>query len=63
MTERQAPDMLSPEETARRLGINVRTLARWAQERRIPFVLLPSGHRRYRVEDIEALATPKQASA
>ena len=55
--------MLSPQDAARRLGVDVRTLARWAQERRIPFVLLPTGHRRYRVQDIDALTTPKKATA
>ena len=52
-----------PGEAARLLHINVRTLARWAQEGRIAFVLLPSGHRRYRVEDVEAIRLPKHEVA
>jgi excisionase family DNA binding protein len=62
MTERQMPDMLSPEEAARLLGISPRTLARWAREHRIPAVILPTGHRRYRVADIEAVLHPRASA-
>lgn len=60
MTNRQVPEMLLPEEASRRLGVSTRTLARWSREGMIKVVVLPSGHRRYRVEDIEAMSTAKQ---
>lgn len=62
MTERQVPDMLSPEEAARLLGISTRTLARYAREHRIRAVMLPSGHRRYRTADIQALLNPRASA-
>ena len=57
--ESVAPVMLTPEQAARRLGVSSRSLARWSREGLIKTVVLPSGHRRYRVEDIDALTESK----
>lgn len=58
MTQAQ---LLSIGEAANRLGISVDTLRRWSNEGRVPAVTLPSGHRRFRLEDIEAMVTGRSA--
>lgn len=50
-----AEELLTPGEAAAELGVAVRSLARIADRGDIGSVKLPSGHRRYRREDIEAL--------
>jgi DNA-binding transcriptional MerR regulator len=59
MTQRTtspAADLLTPGQAAAIAGVTVRTLQRYATQGQIEFVVLPSGHRRYRRESIEALA-------
>lgn len=46
---------LTPHDVARRLGISTRTVARWTEQGRLRAQVLPNGHRRYRVEDVDAL--------
>lgn len=48
-------ELLPPEVAARRLGVSPRTLLRYATASKVPSVLLPSGIRRYRPEDIDAV--------
>ena len=36
------------------LGVHVDTIRRWADSGKLPAVILPSGHRRFRVSDLEA---------
>jgi DNA-binding transcriptional MerR regulator len=55
---RSSPDpaasaLLKPAEVARRLGVSPSTLRTW--DRRLHVVKLPSGHRRYRLEDVERI--------
>ena len=47
--------LLTIGEAARMLGVSVDTIRRWSDSGRIPAVVLPSGHRRYRAEDIRNL--------
>ena len=47
------PDLLTPREVCERLRISPATLRGWDQ--RLSPVKLPSGHRRYRREEIEAI--------
>ena len=47
---------LSPGGAARLLLVSPKTLARWANEGRIPCALTLGGHRRFRVDVIAALA-------
>ena len=47
--------LLSPAEAAIQLGISVDTIRRWADSGLIPVVVLPSGHRRFRTEDVQAI--------
>lgn len=48
-------ELLLPNEAARLLRLDVKTLARWADTGLIPCVPLPSGHRRYRAADVDAI--------
>lgn len=52
--------LLTISEASRLLGISTITLRRWSDSGRVPVVMLPSGHRRYRREDIRDL---RKASA
>lgn len=46
---------LSPKEAAELLGIHEETLQRWAREGKVACWTTPSGWRRFRREDLEAL--------
>lgn len=51
------PDLLTQEQVCRRLGISADTWTRWRKALRTPAcVTLPSGRRKWRREDIDALA-------
>ena len=54
--------MVGISEAARRLGVHQNTLRKWADEGVLPTLRLPSGHRRFDVEELErfreAMATP-----
>ena len=45
--------MLTSSALAKELGISKQTISRLAQERRIPFLQLPSGHRRFDLEAVK----------
>lgn len=47
--------MLLPSSAAKRLGVSAGTLRNYAERGMIPVVTLPSGHRRFREEDVDAL--------
>jgi excisionase family DNA binding protein len=47
---------LTPGQVARLLGVSPKTIYRWATEGRLPFAVTLGGHRRFRVEDIAAVA-------
>lgn len=47
---------LTPGQVARLLGVSPKTIYRWATEGRLPCVVTLGGHRRFRVEDIAAVA-------
>lgn len=47
--------LVAPQEAARRLGISRNTLLRWEETGHITPIRLPSGVRRYRTADIDAL--------
>jgi excisionase family DNA binding protein len=46
--------LLRPAEVAELFGVRVPTVARWAREGRLGFVLTPGGHRRYLRADLRA---------
>lgn len=53
----QAPSAwYKPGEAALKLGVTTKTVSRMADTGRIHAITLPSGHRRYAVADVNALA-------
>ena len=54
--------LLRPGEVSRLLGVDPKTLTRWADSGRLPAVVLPSGHRRYRFGEVRAVLRPAKAS-
>jgi predicted site-specific integrase-resolvase len=52
-TDSAIPDLLTPREVCDRLRISAATLRTWDQH--LAPVKLPSGHRRYRRTDVEAI--------
>lgn len=49
--------------SAQHIGVSDQTLRNWAKAGRIPFVRLPSGHFRFRVEDLDAMIAVTQPTA
>lgn len=47
--------LLAIGKAAELLNVSVKTLRRWSNAGKIPFIKTPTGHRRYRLEDIESL--------
>lgn len=58
MTKRQV--LLTPAQAGEIFGVSGRTMSRWAREGRVPTIVLPSGHRRFRPEDLELVVTPAE---
>lgn len=54
--------LVAPQEAARRLGISRNTLLRWEESGHITPIRLPSGVRRYRTADIDALISAKASA-
>lgn len=47
---------LTSGEAARLLGVNVDTVQRWADTRKLPCLRTPGGFRKFRPEDVDQLA-------
>lgn len=60
--EQDRPDKLSPSQAAQMLHVSTRTLTRMADSGKVAVIKLPSGHRRYMLEDIEAMLPEKARS-
>ena len=48
-------ELMMPGDVARLLRVDPKTVARWAKDRRLRCVTLPSGHRRFRRADVRAI--------
>ncbi|MDQ6796917.1 MAG: helix-turn-helix domain-containing protein [Actinomycetota bacterium] len=46
---------LTPGKAASALHVSAKTIDRWANGGRVPCLITPGGHRRFRPEDIDAL--------
>ncbi|HVM13069.1 MAG TPA: helix-turn-helix domain-containing protein [Egibacteraceae bacterium] len=55
-------DYLTPGEAARILHVSPKTVNRWADDGRIACIVTLGGHRRFRREDIEAVADIMQGN-
>lgn len=58
-----APEYLTTGEAADVLGVSDETLRRWADDRKVRHVRLPSGHRRFIRSDLDAVLAPVEAAA
>jgi excisionase family DNA binding protein len=47
--------LLPPREVARLLGVDPKTVSRWAETGKIPSIKTPGGHRRYRKSVVDAI--------
>jgi excisionase family DNA binding protein len=56
----QLPALLTVAEVAEQLRITDETVHRWAREGKLPYVQLPSGLKRFRREEIEAILAGDQ---
>ena len=54
-------DILTIREVMRLLGVGQRTIDRYVSEGLLPAAYLPSGHRRFRRGDVDALLTRRSA--
>jgi excisionase family DNA binding protein len=52
--------LLTSREVGELFGVAPTTVARWADEGRLPVVRTPSGRRRYRIGDVARLLTDEQ---
>jgi excisionase family DNA binding protein len=55
MVNDPSQQLLKPGEVAKAFRVHVRTVQRWAQNDKLPFILTPGGQRRFRLTDIEDL--------
>ncbi len=56
MSLKSDDEFLLPGEVAARLRVSPKTVSRWAAMGLVPSIVTLGGHRRFRAEDIEALA-------
>lgn len=52
------PDLLTAQGVGDMLGVSDETVRRWAIEGKIASITLPSGQRRFRRDDVEAILNP-----
>lgn len=52
--ETASTQLVTQREAAAALGVSTGTVGRWARLGLIPAIVLPSGRRRYRLEDVRA---------
>jgi excisionase family DNA binding protein len=46
-------ELLSPRKVAALFGVDARTVSRWARDGKMPSLLTPGGHRRFRRSDVD----------
>lgn len=56
------PRPLSPGQVADIFGVTVTTVAKWADDGKLPFFTTPGGQRRFRAADVDALLAAGQPS-
>jgi excisionase family DNA binding protein len=54
-------ELLTAQEVAKRLSVHPESVRRWTREGKLASVPLPSGRKRYRLEDVEALLSGNAA--
>ncbi|GAA2022288.1 helix-turn-helix domain-containing protein [Pseudokineococcus marinus] len=61
-SEHSQNDLLSVSQAAALVGVSLDTIRRWDNDGRIQSVRTPTGHRRFRRGDVEALLQPSPAA-
>lgn len=56
-------ELIMPGEVSRLLGVDKRTVSRWANQGLLKAVILPSGHRRFRRSDVDRVLHPEAPDA
>ena len=54
-------ELLDPSDVALRLGVTTETVRQWAKEGKLASVVMPSGRRKFRSEDIDAIVDAAQS--
>jgi excisionase family DNA binding protein len=60
MTTDGTERLLTPAEVAALIGVDPKTVNRWASTGRLPFIKTPGGHRRYRESEVRALLAERR---
>jgi excisionase family DNA binding protein len=60
MSMTQLPDLMTVAEVAEELRVADETIHRWCRNGTIPFISLPSGLKRFRRDDVEAIKRGEQ---
>ncbi len=47
--------LLKPAAVAELFGVSPKTITRWAETGRLPFIKTPTGHRRFRTSDVKRI--------
>lgn len=63
MTYRSEENLLTPREVAQRFAVDPKTVTRWAKEGKLPYIMTPGGHRRYKASVIEEMSRDRIGSA
>lgn len=58
-----ADEILTAAEAAALLNVTDRTVRNWADDKKLACITLPSGQRRFRRSDIDAILTSTEASS
>jgi excisionase family DNA binding protein len=53
-------ELLTPQEVADIFKVDVKTVARWAKDGKLTYFRTLGGHRRYRLDDVEALIKTRE---
>lgn len=59
----QLPELMTVPEVAEALKVTDESIHRWARDGKLPYVLLPSGIKRFRRDDIEAIIKGQPVAA
>ena len=57
------PQYLTIGEVALTFGVSTDTVRRWSDQRLLACTILPSGHRRYLAQDVEAILATQRRTA
>ena len=62
-TKHDSYNLMTSGEVANLIGVSVDTIRRWEKSGKVAALFTPTGHRRFRREDVERLLQPSAPSA